>query len=207
VSVNAAVLNAFNVQRDLTFRRDPGQARLGILSSRKLAQERSNSSPMQTNVFLTEQTLFRRKLYSFSVILFTPRAKTAANKLLYPDTYAASVTLAETLLLGLGARMSKLAIFAATSGGLRGEYCGRRNRARRTRPETRHRIANQCSPGTKQSMRSCCSAASKVVVFQWSWGALATSRSPHRFQPRVRVMLVRPYVSSMNTERAGSIRL
>jgi len=34
----------------------------------------ANSSPMQTNVFLTEQTLFRRKLYS-SRLFFSHRAR------------------------------------------------------------------------------------------------------------------------------------
>ena len=55
--------------------RDPGRARLGILSSRKLAQEHPfEFSPMQTNVLLTEQTLFRRKLHS-SRLFFSHRER------------------------------------------------------------------------------------------------------------------------------------
>ena len=47
----------------------------------------------------------------------------------------------------------------------------------------------------------------KVMVFQWPWGTLATSHSPRRAQPRSGSMLVFVHVSSMNTRRLGSIPL
>src|SRR5262249_36835366 len=45
--------------------------------------------------------------------------------------------------------------------------------------------------------------ATKVVVFQWPWGILPTSRSPRGARPRSRAMLVLVPVSSMKTRRAG----
>ena len=55
-------------------------------------------------------------------------------------------------------------------------------------------------------MRSLRKAARKVAVFQRPCGTLSTSRWPFGAQPRERVMLVFVHVSSMNTNRLGSIR-
>jgi hypothetical protein len=129
--------------------RDPGRARLGILSSRKLAQEHPfEFSPMQTNVLLTEQTLFRRKLHS-SRLFFSHRER----KQQLTNCY----TLTRTSLRSpwrkrfcldsapeCRSSRSSLHLRAACAGSIVGT---RRNRARRIRPETRHRIANQCSSG------------------------------------------------------------
>src|SRR6476659_437226 len=57
------------------------------------------------------------------------------------------------------------------------------------------------------SMRSWRREATKVMVFQWPWGTLATSLSPRGAQPRSDSMLVFAHVSSMNTRRLGSIPL
>src|SRR5580700_1819357 len=62
-------------------------------------------------------------------------------------------------------------------------------------------------PSNRQgaSMRSLRKAARKVAVFQRPCGTLSTSRWPFGAQPRRRVMLVFVHVSSMNTNRLGSI--
>src|SRR5208283_2307519 len=57
------------------------------------------------------------------------------------------------------------------------------------------------------SMRSWRSEATKVMVFQWPWGTLATSLSPRGAQPRNGSLLVFVHVSSIKTRRAGSILL
>jgi hypothetical protein len=48
--------------------------------------------------------------------------------------------------------------------------------------------------------------ATKVVIFQWPCGTLATSRSPRGQRPRSLVMLVEVPVSSMKTSLVGSSR-
>src|SRR5260370_27431493 len=55
-------------------------------------------------------------------------------------------------------------------------------------------------------IRSLRRAATKVVVFQWPCGTLATSRSPRGQRPRSLAMLVEVPVSSMKTSLVGSSR-
>src|SRR5260370_32439631 len=55
-------------------------------------------------------------------------------------------------------------------------------------------------------IRSLGRAATKVVVFQWPCGTLATSRSPRGQRPRSLAMLVEVPVSSMKTSLVGSSR-
>ena len=55
-------------------------------------------------------------------------------------------------------------------------------------------------------MRSLRRPATKVVIFQWPCGTLATSRWPRGLRPRSLVMLVEVPVSSMKTSLLGSSR-
>src|ERR1700731_4682985 len=55
-------------------------------------------------------------------------------------------------------------------------------------------------------MRSCRRAATKVRVFQWPCGTLATSLAPRAAHPLSGAMLVLVQVSSMKTRRSGAIR-
>ena len=56
----------------------------------------------------------------------------------------------------------------------------------------------------RRTIRSLRNPARNVVVVQWPCGTEATSRSPRRARPRVRVMLVLVQVSSRKIRRVGS---